>query len=62
MITWDLKLNEKDTEKVEVWVKYGSKSRDYLVAIIHEDWFEDDESIIRRLEDGETVAVSVREI
>ena len=60
MITFDLKLNEKDTAMVELWYTYAKK--DYMAAIMHKDCIDTDEDICRRLEDGETVAVSIREI
>jgi len=59
MIAWDLVLNEKDTSTVEVWCKFCGK--DYLITTIPNEWV-DDNSIAHRLEDGETVPVSVREI
>jgi len=59
MIAFDLKLNEKDGMTVEVWVKQAG--RNAFITTIHKDWM-DDAEIFRKLEDGETVAVSVREI
>ena len=58
MIYFDLKMNEEDLSMVELWQTLSGKK--YLGAIIHIDMLNDDKELLRRLEDGETVPVTMR--